>query len=214
MEHLKVLAEIGRDCGHCPALLSDLKATYRWLNDHVDEICADILQENSNPLFLNVDDPKSDKWVWHSALNIVRDLHDVQELHDLKDFLRNYNDLLDAAGIRKIHNVIAEPVVKTDQTTFFREQFNEMRQRRCDVNVDFNAADDQYRILSAHRTWLGANSKHFRTLFLPPADDGGFREARKLKPGECVTINAEDYSSRCVKEVIGECSDGDGLYEL
>ncbi|KAF8621710.1 hypothetical protein AX15_007571 [Amanita polypyramis BW_CC] len=199
VEHLKVLAEIGQRYGRCSALLSDLKATYKWLNDHVSEIEDDILQENSNLLFLNVDDPNSDKWVWHSALNIVMDLQDVRDLHDVKDFLRNYIDLLKAAGIRKIHNVVATPVVATDKTTFFREQFSEMRQRGCDVNVIFNAKDTQYNILPAHRTWLSVNSTHFRVLF---SDAAGFQEAHVLGFGESVTIKVEDHSSLCVKEVI------------
>ena len=30
MNHLKVLTELGKKYDRCPALLSDLKATYKW----------------------------------------------------------------------------------------------------------------------------------------------------------------------------------------
>jgi hypothetical protein len=94
VKHLRVLVELGKKYGHRSALLSDLKATYKWLNDNEDEILVDIKNENQKSLFLNVDDPVADAWVWHSASTLVKDLQDVGDMHGVKTFLRNY----DASG--------------------------------------------------------------------------------------------------------------------
>ncbi|KAM6499320.1 hypothetical protein JOM56_004828 [Amanita muscaria] len=51
-------------------------------------------------LFLNVDDPESNDWTWHSASNLVIDLLDIGDMHGVKGFLRNYNGLLKGAGVK------------------------------------------------------------------------------------------------------------------
>ncbi|KIL60390.1 hypothetical protein M378DRAFT_180440 [Amanita muscaria Koide BX008] len=51
-------------------------------------------------LFLNVDDPESNDWTWHSASNLVIDLLDIGDMHGVKGFLRNYNELLKGAGVK------------------------------------------------------------------------------------------------------------------
>ncbi len=91
MKHLKVLAEIGQLHGRRPALLSDLKATYKWLDGRSHDISTDILEEK---IFLNVDNPDSDEWVWYSASGL-RDFGAVEA------FLQNYDRLLKATGIGK-----------------------------------------------------------------------------------------------------------------
>ncbi|KAF8629294.1 hypothetical protein AX15_003527 [Amanita polypyramis BW_CC] len=201
IKHLEVLAQIGQNYGRPPALLEDLKATYKWLNDHASEIHVHISQRRSKSLFLNVDNPDSDEWEWHSASSLVMDLQDVGRLRGVKEFLRSYNDLLKAAGIRKIHNPVAKPVPIHDKTESIQRGFNEMRRQGCDVNVVFNPKEDENKILPAHRVWLIINSKYFQTSLLDAED---FMEARKLKSEGRVVINVDNYSSLCVKEVVGK----------
>ena len=197
VEHLKVLAEIGRMHGKRPALLSDLKATYKWLDEHTACISADLMNEN---VFLNVDDPESDEpWVWHSASTLVKDLQDVGELHEVKAFLRKYDDLLKAASVETIKRVTARPVAVVDKTLVYQRLFCEFRKRGFEVSVTFKAKDDEYEILPAHKAWLIMNSEHFMRMFLT----AGLEEAYAEGSGK-VEVDVPDYSSLCVKEVIGE----------
>jgi hypothetical protein len=179
-------------------LLSDLKATYKWLNENVDEIASDIKNANSREFFLNVDNPESDQWVWHSASTLVKDLHDVGDLHDVKGFLRNYDSLLEAAGVRTIHKRTAKPVAATDRTSLHRSRFHELRKLGFEVNVTFKAVDEEHQILPAHKTWLIMNSDHFLEIFVT----SGHKESES---GKDVEIKVPDqYSSLCAKEIIGE----------
>lgn len=196
MKHLIVLAELGKNHGR-RALLSDLKATYKWLNENVDEIASDIRNANSREIFLNVDDPDSDQWVWHSAATLVKDLHDVGDLHDVKGFLRNYDSLLKAAGVRTIQKTIAKPVAAMDRTSLHRSRFRELRERGFEVNVTFKAKDEEHQILPAHKAWLIMNSDHFWQIFVT----SGHKES---EPGKDVEVKMPNHSSLCVKEIIGE----------
>ena len=197
VEHLKVLAEIGQSHGYRPAMLADLKATYKWLNEHVDVISADIANESSNRIFLNVDNPDSDEWIWHSAIFLViKDLQDVGQLREVKHFLQKYDDLLKAAGAGTIEKVTAKPVAVVDKTAFYQRKFCELRRRGFDVSVTFKAKDDEYGILPAHKAWLIMNSEHFLQLFIT----SGLGEVHR----QDVEVEVPDYSSLCVKEVIGE----------
>lgn len=179
-------------------MLSDLKATYKWLNENVDEISSDIKNANSKEIFLNVDNPNSDQWVWHSASTLVKDLHDVGDLHDVKGFLRKYDSLLEAAGVRTIHKTTAKPVAATDRTSLHRSRFCELRERGFEVNVTFKTVDEEHQILPAHKAWLIMNSDYFWVRFVT----SGHTES---EPGEDVEIKVPDqHSSLCAKEIIGE----------
>ncbi|KAF8330989.1 hypothetical protein F5887DRAFT_1287046 [Amanita rubescens] len=196
VKHLKVLVELGKKYGHRSALLSDLKATYKWLNENVDEILADIKNENRRSIFLNVDNPESDPWAeqWHAASNLVKDLQDVGDMHDVKGFLRNYDNLLKAAGVRTIQKVKAEPVAAQDRTVFHRSRFREMRERGFEVNVTFKAMDNEHQIGRAHKAWLSLNSEYFWRKFVVIPDFPGKRTQ--------VPVDVSDCSSLCVKETI------------
>ncbi|KAF8340990.1 hypothetical protein F5887DRAFT_426970 [Amanita rubescens] len=196
VKHLRVLAELGKKYGRQSALLSDLKATYKWLNENVDELFIDIRNANRKSIFLNVDNPDSDQWVWHSALTLIQDLsQDVGGLHGVKGFLRRYNKLLTAAGARSIQKVTAETVATMDETLLCRSRFRDMREHGFEVNVTFKAMDDEHQIPHAHKSWLSINSEYLWRTFVAP----GFRE---VDPGQCAQVNASDYSSLCVKETI------------
>ncbi|KAK2459819.1 hypothetical protein APHAL10511_008140 [Amanita phalloides] len=198
VKHLKALVSIGKKYGRRPALLSDLKATYKWLNEHVDDISVEIRNENSSAIFLNVNDPDSDNWKWHSANNIIDGIQDIEDLHDVKSFLRSYSDLLRAAGVRAESKPDDYKPVVEDKTVYYRSRFNDMRQRGYDVNVTFTAKDKEWKILPAHRNWLSLQSNHFWTSLVT----GDFQESRPLGCGEHVNIAVVDYSSLCVKEVV------------
>jgi hypothetical protein len=195
VKHLVILAELSQKHGRCSALLSDLKVTYKWLNENIDKIHFDIKNVYSEAIFLNVDDPDSDPWVWHSVSTLVKDLQDVGDLHDVKGFLWNYDNLLKAAGVRTIHKTMAEPVAVMDRTSIHRSRFRQLRDRGSEVNVTVKAMDDQHEILPVHKTWMIMNSEHFWEKFITSESEPG--------TSKDMEIDVPDHSSLCVKEVIG-----------
>jgi len=102
VEHLKVLTtRIAQDHPKNPLLLSDIQATYKWLEEHSDEAGAFLLSASHLKLFLNVNDPIADEWTgqWETAENIMLNLHyDFGKFRKAKDFLLKYDKLLLAAG--------------------------------------------------------------------------------------------------------------------
>ncbi|KAF8318358.1 hypothetical protein F5887DRAFT_928554, partial [Amanita rubescens] len=188
VKHLKVLVELGKKYGHRSALLSDLKATYKWLNENVDEILADIKNEIGDRYFsiavaccFEPCEGSARRW----------------DMHDVKGFLRNYDNLLKAAGVRTIQKVKAEPVAAQDRTVFHRSRFREMRERGFEVNVTFKAMDNEHQIGRAHKAWLSLNSEYFWRKFVVLPDFPGDPGKRAQVP-----VDVSDCSSLCVKETI------------
>ncbi|KAF8330999.1 hypothetical protein F5887DRAFT_922915 [Amanita rubescens] len=190
VKHLRVLTELGKKYGRRPALLLDLKATYKWLNENVDEIFVHIRNENRKSIFLNVDNPDSDSWVWHSGSTLVKGLQDIGDLHWCQGFSPELQQSFDDAGVRTIQKVTTEAVAAMDKTPLFRSQFRDMREQGFEVCVTFKARDHELQLPPAHKAWLSVNSKHFWRTFV----------ASKAEP--CVEVDASDYSSHCVKETI------------
>jgi len=133
---LKVLTtRISQDHPKNPLLLSDIQATYKWLEEHADEAGAFLLSASHLKLFLNVNDPITDEWTgqWESAESIMLNLHyDYGKFRRAKDFLLKYNKLLLAAGstTMKIFNRDGrEPAPGSSESDHqrLREVLNEMR---------------------------------------------------------------------------------------
>jgi len=118
-------------------------------------------------------------------------------MHGVKTFLRNYDNLLNAAGVRKIQKVTAEPVAAMDRTSLYRSRFRDMREQEFEVNVTFKAMDNEHRILRAHKAWLILNSQYFWRKFV----SSGLRE---VDPGKQAQVDVSDYSSLCFNETIGK----------
>jgi hypothetical protein len=91
VEHLKVFTtQIAQDYPGNLTLLSDIQATYKWLDEHSEEARQPLLCAGHFKLFLNVNDPTEDGWTgkWEAAQNIVLNLHyDCQQLRTARDFL-------------------------------------------------------------------------------------------------------------------------------
>jgi hypothetical protein len=99
---LKVLTtRIAQDHPGDRTLLSDIQATYKWLDDHSEEAEVPLSSARHLKLFLNVNDPIEDEWTgqWEAAQNIVLNLHyDYEHLKTAREFLLKYDKLLRAAG--------------------------------------------------------------------------------------------------------------------
>lgn len=154
-----------------------------------------MLDYNKDKLFLNVDDPTLE-WRWDSASELLFDKKDFSNPRRVRKFLKEYDDLLRAAGVQKIEhvsvpdNLLVEDSHET-QLEQIRNRFNEMREADQLTDVTF-IAEDGTRFV-AHRVYLAARSEHFSTCFAP-----GWRESRDL--GGEVDVN---YSRECLGAVLG-----------
>ena len=136
VEHLKVLTtQIAQDYPGNLTLLSDIQATYKWLDEHSEEARQPLLCACHFKLFLNVNDPTEDGWTgkWEAAQNIVLNLHyDCQQLKTAGDFLVKYDKLLLAAGCSTMKIFIRDgceppPTLSESDNHRLREVQNEMR---------------------------------------------------------------------------------------
>ncbi|KAF8912158.1 hypothetical protein CPB84DRAFT_758744 [Gymnopilus junonius] len=102
VNHLKVLStKIAVDHPGDWTLLSDLKATYKWLNDRYEEARQYLPKFENEKLFLNVADPENEPWAgnWVVAKDLVIQLEfDTGSKKYLRNFLKSYENLLLAAG--------------------------------------------------------------------------------------------------------------------
>ena len=126
---------IAQDHPKNPVLLSDIQATYKWLDEHSEEARLSLLSAGDLKLFLNVNDPTTDEWTgqWETAKNIMLNLHyDFGSLKTAGDFLLKYDKLLLAAGCgtMKIFNRDShEPAPSSSESDNqrLREVLNDMR---------------------------------------------------------------------------------------
>ncbi|KAJ7137800.1 inositol-pentakisphosphate 2-kinase-domain-containing protein [Mycena epipterygia] len=173
VNHLVVLAlRIAPEHPGDPNLLQHIRATYGWLNQHVED-ASDFLR-GRGALFLNVTDPDTDHWdarSWCSASQLLFDVqYDYPETgsYRVRDFLRNYRPLLIAAGANVEHAVEFRPATQPQDSSGFREAFNAMRQRRQLTNIQLvptAPAPDEEVVAEktwAHSTVLAAAIPHVR----------------------------------------------------
>jgi len=154
-----------------------------------------LLDYNQDKLFLNVDNPVLE-WTWDSASELLLDDRDSSNPHPVRHFLRSYDGLLRAAGVKKINHVsipddLPREVSHETQLTRIRSSFNRMRETDQLTDVTFIAEDGTE--FPAHRVFLAAQSRHFDTCF-----SLGWRESRDLEGKIDV-----DHSQECLKAVLG-----------
>ncbi|KAJ7673472.1 hypothetical protein B0H17DRAFT_1083119 [Mycena rosella] len=195
VEHLRVLAlQVAKDYTSDIYLLSDLEATYRWLDDHQDEVEDVIIEFHDQPLFLNVPDPKTDPWLWHSADEMFFNILDGGDLKSVKKFLLPFKDLLTVAGVEDIVNAPVPGLVRSSvdaQLTLLRTGFQTMRVEGKLTDVVF-ISDDEARY-GAHRAFLAPMSEYLNDLFC-----GSFTESGPGTADDPVEIEV-DYPGACVE---------------
>jgi len=172
-----------------PTLLSDIKATYKWLDRHAEAAREHLLLVADEKLFLNVDDANLEWWEgqWVSASEVVLNLHyDFDGIKRVHNFLQPYDKLLRAAGcgVMSIFDRHPRPAEDADSTpshtSEFLKNFNEMRKLGemtdlvfVPVGVDDDADeaeaspveddDEVHPDLCGHRALVAAAIPHFRT---------------------------------------------------
>ncbi|KXN83780.1 Sacsin [Leucoagaricus sp. SymC.cos] len=166
--HLRILAgQVANDHPGHPAVLSDLIATYQFLNERAEDSAAELGELRDEFLFLNVDDP-STAWSWEPASGISLDMWDIGNFKFARRLLQRYRFLLIAAGAQEVVHptTTRSPVITqgSDALVRIRRKYNQMRGEERLVDVAFIARDDDPDApLLGHRSFLAAQSDHLMT---------------------------------------------------
>ena len=102
-------------------LLSDIKATYKWLNDHAEDARVYMLLLGNEKLFLNVDDPSEEWWPgqWVMAEELVMNIHcDYGDMKHVKKFLLDYANLLRVSGCSTMSRFSRQPTAVATQARY------------------------------------------------------------------------------------------------
>ena len=190
--------------------------TLKWLNDNIADSDDNILYElRYDDIFLNVDNPSTETWIWTNANELAFEAEDIDGgIRYVRKFLLPYDTLLRAAGVvQVIHpqcpiSNISESESATLQS--IRTGFNDLRRKGLWTDVVFvtsRARDDDTGVLIpslvAHRSFLSAFSDYFSDLFC-----GEFREANEASSSNPIEFPVERsegdyYSADCVQLLLG-----------
>lgn len=182
-------------------VLADLKTVYKWLDEHQDEIGNELITYHDERLFLNVDDPTVDVWIWNSADEMFLNIVDNGDIKAVRQFLQPFTDLLYVAGVEEIvYPKAPEPKLSSveAQHALLKAGFNEMRLGGILTDVVFVSEDEER--FPAHRAFLAPMSEYLKDLFC-----GDFTEAGPATAAEPMEVGV-DYSGACVKTILGTFS--------
>ncbi|KIM37442.1 hypothetical protein M413DRAFT_30903 [Hebeloma cylindrosporum] len=200
-------------------LIHDIRSTYDFLEDNIGSATGeDIVQIRDGALFLNVEDPDTDTWVWDEGDRLVFETHDMENsVRYVRAFLLPYGKLLRAAGVLQVYHPQYIPNPATDSSESKLESirlgFNELRVKEALTDVVFiprevdersNATpeDEESQLgdtkpLVAHRSFLAVFSEYFADAFC-----GGFGESRTASSVDPVKMNVSGYSRECIQLVL------------
>lgn len=193
-----------------------MEETLKWLNENVVDSDGDILYAlQYENIFLNVDDPSTEPWIWTNANELAFEAEDIDDgIQHVREFLLPYDKLLLAAGVVRVHHPQC-PVSNTSQSASatlqsIRTGFNDLRRKGLWTDVVFVTSracdvDDTgtVRSLVAHRSFLTAFSDYFSDSFC-----GEFREANDASSSNPIQFPVERsegdfYSADCVQMLLG-----------
>lgn len=206
MEHLRVIAlQISPKYPSNSAILADLTATYKWLEDHVAGIDLGpcISKYSKERLFLNVDAPNAGPHRWHCADQLFFDIDDYGEQFGVRQFLIPFSGLLRSAGVVKVVNPNRPSLTCSSAEVKLVRLQNCLHAMRCgDSLTDVYLTSEDGQIIDAHRLVLATASDYLRDMFC-----GAFSEARRdASHDDPVVVLVEDCPHNCLLSVIGECS--------
>ena len=165
VEHLRQLVRIADDHPNDRNVLSDLIDTYRWLASHKEACQAMLLDCQEEPLFLNVDDTKS-QWKFSPAQQILFNGHDEGHWQSARLFLLQFKDLLLSVGSKEIKQVVLPPLELSpaeEVLVKLRSALNKQRLEGTLTDVELLSSDDVS--FHAHRAILAASTQHFEAMF-------------------------------------------------
>lgn len=189
-----------------------MKETLKWLNDNIEGSEDSLYDLRYEDIFLNVDDPSSDSWIWANTNQLVfggEDIHAASKpIRYVRKFLLPYDKLLRAAGAIQVNHP-QYPISNISESESamlksIRTGFNDLRQKGRWTDVVFiTKSNDIDPPLVAHRSFLAVLSNFFSDSFC-----GEFNEAQDASSSNPIQFHArreeEDYySASCVQLLLG-----------
>jgi BTB/POZ domain len=157
-------------------------------------------------IFLNVDDPNVDAWVFLSADQMAFENHDLLNIQHVRSFLLPYRALLEVAGVVEVKypDVDTSPALEnTDESVLrmMRRGFARQRSQFILTDVVFTAEEDRDNDdaprFFAHRSFLSVFGSYFDDMFTGGFAEGG--EASARNPLKRVL----PYSRFAIRSVLG-----------
>lgn len=181
-------------------IISDLTETYRWLQDHLETACIHVARLHNERLFLNVDAPRKDVWIFKPANQLLYNVSDDDPGY-VKAFLSPFKELLTAAGASEIQRPpipVASRAALNTQASGLRASFNRFRKSRRLTDVCFVAGDGSEH--PAHRDFMAANAEHFEDCFC-----GELLESGPATAEDPIRVYVDEkYPSACIGHALGE----------
>ncbi|KAF9016388.1 hypothetical protein BDZ89DRAFT_1166299 [Hymenopellis radicata] len=176
VQHLRVLAlQVAEHYKGDKTLLADFTATYRWLDAQTDTqtVSKVLRQYEHEALFLNVDDPETEPWLFVPATSLVFNLRfDEDDLYTVREFLSSRRRLLRLAGGSSLSSLQYSQTATSALTdSLIRSKFDQTRLQGelCDIvfvplESGVPLPDSTHR-LKAHRVFLSVMVPHFEEAF-------------------------------------------------
>lgn len=110
-------------------ILQDLTLTYQWLNeeDNIAKVAGLIADMRDEPIFLNVNDPSTEDWMWLPANQLALESHDLSTVRAVREYLKPFRQLLKAGGVLE---AFYPPAQKVDQSARESEEQSLLKQIR------------------------------------------------------------------------------------
>lgn len=165
MEHLRTLSLLADRYRYNSNLISDLTATYQWLNARTDDCRPYLVAYEGERLFLNVDNP-SITWNFAAANQLVFNGRDEGGRQRVRSFLLAFKPLLLAAGGREVTDVVRPALELSDAEEVLLKWRSALNQHRLDrqlTDVVLESSDGQQ--FHAHRLVLSMETETFKGKF-------------------------------------------------
>lgn len=190
-------------------MLRDLKKTYTWLSQRAVEAAACLASFHDRTLWLNIDDPRQDTWVWRTSSQLVFDLqYDFESgnHYDVKQFLIecDLKPLILAAGGNEHRHISLEvDPIHMAYPERYRSGWENLRQEDIltDVAFELQGASGAIVVVKAHKAMLAAMIPHFTSAFR-----GDFRESRLISSEDTLAFplaNVPKATPFTMKAVVG-----------
>ncbi|KAI0031007.1 hypothetical protein K488DRAFT_71730 [Vararia minispora EC-137] len=200
IKHLRVLRTIAKDRPCDKVIVKDVKRTYKFLLDRLDELSPKHAK-NLPDVFLNVDNP-SQEWTWCRASELIFNAPSEDGAYkEARAFLLPFSKLVVALGGSEVDRVAKPDIARSkpeETLRAFRIAFDDMRKRS--QAVDVRLIDKDGGLHSAHRVFLAACSPFFRDMFI----GSGMTEADdEVSAAQPTQIPMRDYSGEALEGMLG-----------
>jgi hypothetical protein len=203
IQHLRALREIALIIPELNSQLrQDLKETYQFLSANREEAGRRLLVYKEEELFLNVEN-LSDIPYWVPSAKLIFNALDDKNFREARSFLKPYEDLILAAGGKKINAASFIHLERTPaEKILFSWRSKLDRLRMGSQLTDIIFVDSEREEHGAHRALLVCLGDHFEALLT----NSGMMEAgdNAFSSGAMIRVEMPDYDGAAIQTALGE----------